>query len=166
MERGRKNRTNIRKQVVRNPAMLNQTIRRRVLFTGGSGTDSTTTDGAFATVFAGAFGAGGAEAVAGGAATAELSSLKLLSTAENLPPLTIDFQAVQRSHVNAGDCVEKYTIPRDTGIDVSAKTKVSLFTKSAAHLKKVINWPSRRLLYNFRSRVGKQIVRVARASCM
>ena len=120
--------------MVRNPAMLNQTIRRRVLFTGGSGTDSTTTDGAFTAGFNGAFGTGGAEAVGGGAATAELSCFKLLSTAENL-----------RSGDRFPDCaaltlqrrgfVENYTIPRDTGIDVSVKTKVSLFTKSAAHLK-------------------------------
>lgn len=41
------------------------------------------------------------------------------------------------------------------------KTKVILFTKSAAHLKKVINWPGRRLLYNFRSRVGKRIVNIS-----
>jgi len=86
IERGRKNRTNIKKQVVRNPAMLNQTMRLRVLFTGGSGIDSTMTDGAFAAGFAATFGAGGAEAVTGGAVTAELSSFKLLSTAENLRP--------------------------------------------------------------------------------
>jgi len=59
--------------------MLNQTIRRRVLFTGGSGTDSTKTDGAFAAGFAGTFDAGGV-------VTAELCSVKLLSTAENLRP--------------------------------------------------------------------------------
>jgi hypothetical protein len=71
---------NIRKQVVRNPAMLNQIIRRRFLLTGGSGTDSTTTAGGFPAGLAGAFGAGGAMVVAGGAAMAELSLFKLLST--------------------------------------------------------------------------------------
>jgi hypothetical protein len=75
---------NIRKQVVRNPATLSQTIRRRFLLTGGSGTDSTMTAGGFPAGLATAFGAGGAEAVAGGAATAELSSFRLLSTSENL----------------------------------------------------------------------------------
>src|ERR1700730_15877213 len=84
MERGRKNRMNIRKQVVKNPAMLSQTIRRRFLFTGGSGTDSTMTAGGFPAGLAAAFGAGGAAALAGGAAMAELSSFKLLSTPENL----------------------------------------------------------------------------------
>ena len=36
MERGRKNRTNIRKKVVNAPATVAQTMRRRILFTGGS----------------------------------------------------------------------------------------------------------------------------------
>jgi hypothetical protein len=70
---------NIRKQVVRNPAMLNQMIRRRFLLTGGSGIDSTMTAGGFPA----GFGAGGA-AAAGGAAMAELSLFKLLSTPESL----------------------------------------------------------------------------------
>src|SRR2546421_1716368 len=75
---------NIRKQVVRNPAMLSQMMRRRFLFTGGSGTDSTTTAGGFPAGLAAAFGVGGAGAVTGGAASAELSSFKLLSNPENL----------------------------------------------------------------------------------
>src|SRR5207248_2814833 len=37
MLRGRKKRTNIRKHVVRKPATAAQTIRRRILLTGGSG---------------------------------------------------------------------------------------------------------------------------------
>jgi hypothetical protein len=78
---------NIKKHVVRKPAMLNQTMRRRILFTGGSGTDSTTTAGGFPAGLTGAFGAGGAAAVTGGAATAELSSFKLLSTERKPPPL-------------------------------------------------------------------------------
>jgi hypothetical protein len=36
MERGRKNRTNMRKNVISEPATVAQTIRRRILFTGGS----------------------------------------------------------------------------------------------------------------------------------
>jgi hypothetical protein len=83
IERGKKNRMNIRKQVVRNPAMLNQMIRRRFLLTGGSGIDSTTTAGGFPAGLASGFDAGGA-AAAGGAAMAELSFFKLLSTLENL----------------------------------------------------------------------------------
>lgn len=111
--------------------MLAQTMRRRILLTGGSGTDSITTDGALPVGFAGGFGAGGA-------ATAELSCFMSSSTAKKTSATgRIDFQVEQRSHVNAGDCFENYTIPRDTGIDVSVKTKVSLFTKSAAHLKKL-----------------------------
>jgi hypothetical protein len=74
---------NIRKQVVRNPAMLNQMIRRRFLLTGGSGIDSTMTAGGFPAGLTSGFDAGGA-AVAGGAAMAELSFFKLLSTPENL----------------------------------------------------------------------------------
>jgi hypothetical protein len=80
MARGKKNRTNIRKQVVKKPATLAQTIRRRTLLTGGSGFDSTTTAGGLAPVLAGALGAGGTVALAGGAATAELCWSKLLST--------------------------------------------------------------------------------------
>src|SRR6266404_2550004 len=84
MERGRKNRMNIKKQVVRNAVTLSQMIRRRFLFTGGSGTDSTTTAGGLPAGLATAFGAGGAAAAAGGAAMAEFSSFKLLSTPKNL----------------------------------------------------------------------------------
>jgi len=48
--------------VVKNPVMLHQTMRRRVLLTAGSGTDSTTTGG-----LAAAFGTGVATPRAGGA---------------------------------------------------------------------------------------------------
>lgn len=41
IERGRKNRKNMRKQVIRKAAMLAQTMRRRTLLTGGSGGLST-----------------------------------------------------------------------------------------------------------------------------
>jgi hypothetical protein len=77
--RGRKKRTNIKKQVVRKPVTLNQTIWRRFLLIGGSGRDSTTT-AALAGALAGAFGAGGLAAFAGGAESAELCGSKLLST--------------------------------------------------------------------------------------
>ena len=40
--RGKKNRRNIRKQVVKNPTTAAQTIRRRILLTGGSGALCTT----------------------------------------------------------------------------------------------------------------------------
>src|SRR5258707_8672817 len=92
---------NIRKQVVRNPAMLSQIIRRRFLFTGGSGTDSTTTAGGLPAGLATGFGAGGAAAVAGGAATVELSSFKLLSTPEGLHPSRSISRLTLRSHFNA-----------------------------------------------------------------
>src|ERR1044071_4951126 len=42
IERGRKNRTNIRKKVIKEPATVAHTIRRRILFTGGSVVPSTT----------------------------------------------------------------------------------------------------------------------------
>ena len=42
MERGRKNRRNMKKQVARKPTTVAQTIRRRILFTAGSGALSTT----------------------------------------------------------------------------------------------------------------------------
>jgi len=58
IERGRKNRTNIRKNVINEPATVAHTIRRRILFTGGSDVVSTTAAGA----------AGLAAAVARGAA--------------------------------------------------------------------------------------------------
>ena len=78
--RGRKNRTNIKKHVVRNPAMLAHTIRRRILLTGGSGFDSTTTAGGLAAALTGALGAGAAGALAGGAVTFELCWSKVLLT--------------------------------------------------------------------------------------
>ena len=55
MDRGRKNRTNIKKHVVRNAATDAHTMRRRILLTGGSGVLSTT-----AAVLAGAAGRAGA----------------------------------------------------------------------------------------------------------
>ena len=58
IDRGKKKRRNIKKQVVKNPATLAQTIRRRILFTGGSEVVSTTAAG-----FAGAAVLGGAGAV-------------------------------------------------------------------------------------------------------
>ena len=68
MARGRKKRRNIKKQVVRNPTMLAQTIRRRILFTIG-GALSTMGPGGGATGRAAAAGTallGGAAAAAGG----------------------------------------------------------------------------------------------------
>ena len=61
IERGRKNLRNIKKQVVRNPAMLAQTIRRRILLTGGSVALSTTGPAGTgaATLEGGGFGAAG-----------------------------------------------------------------------------------------------------------
>jgi len=42
IERGRKNRTNIKKKVVKAPATVAHTMRRRILLTGGSEVVSTT----------------------------------------------------------------------------------------------------------------------------
>lgn len=44
--RGKKNRKNIKKQVVRKPAIVAQTMRRRILLTTGSGLASTSVPGA------------------------------------------------------------------------------------------------------------------------
>ena len=63
MDRGRKNRTNMRKKVVSAPAMDAQTIRRRILLIGGSVDVSTTA--AAAAGFAGAAARG--EALTAGA---------------------------------------------------------------------------------------------------
>ena len=57
IERGRKNRTNMRKNVMSDPATVAHTIRRRILFTGGSELVSTTAAGADG--FAGAAARGG-----------------------------------------------------------------------------------------------------------
>ena len=71
--RGRKNRTNIRKQVVRKPAILAQTMRRLILLTVGSGGLSTTAPGALAAGLAdGGTGAGfGCDAGADGRTSVE-----------------------------------------------------------------------------------------------
>ena len=78
--RGRKNRTNIRKQVVRKPATLAHTIRRLILLTGGSGVLSTTAPGALVTGFAAGgvvgFTGGGGAGEPCGAGGAELSGHK------------------------------------------------------------------------------------------
>lgn len=65
IDRGKKKRKNIKKQVVKNPATLAQTIRRRILFTG-EGALSTTAPGGGATGRAAA--AGKAVLGAGGVA--------------------------------------------------------------------------------------------------
>ena len=88
MVRGRKNRTNIRKQVVRKPATLAQTIRRLILLTGGSGVLSTTAPGALDTGFAaggvvgftGGGGAGEPFGAGGAALSGHKSRLAVLST--------------------------------------------------------------------------------------
>ena len=56
IERGKKNRTNMRKKVMREPATVAQTIRRRILLTGASVLVSTT--GAAVAGLAGAAGRG------------------------------------------------------------------------------------------------------------
>jgi hypothetical protein len=45
IERGRKNRTNMRKKVISAPATVAQTMRRRILLTGGSEVVSTVSTG-------------------------------------------------------------------------------------------------------------------------
>jgi len=57
--RGKKNRRNIKKLTTRNPVTLAQTIRRRILLTGGSGVLSTMF------VAGGVFAAGGNDGFAG-----------------------------------------------------------------------------------------------------
>lgn len=72
--RGRKKRRNIRKQVVRKPTTLAQTMRRRILFTGGSGVLSTTAPGGFVAGFVDA-GAAVTGAAGRGGATGALSRI-------------------------------------------------------------------------------------------
>src|ERR1041384_8209688 len=110
MARGKKKRTNIKKKVVRNPATLAQTIRRRVLLTTGSGEDSTTTDGALLAGFAGGLGAGFGSPLAGGAAIAELCSFTLLSTSG--PRFGDRDHIGDRSHFNAAGLRANYNYPR------------------------------------------------------
>ena len=59
IERGRKNRTNIRKNVSNEPATVAHTMRRRILFTGGSELVSNIAAGAAG--FAGVAARGGVE---------------------------------------------------------------------------------------------------------
>ena len=82
IDRGKKKRRNIKKQVVKNPTTAAQTIRRRILLTGGSGALSTTAPAALGTGFAaggGVFaGAEGAEVQPPGLQTQEARLLRLL----------------------------------------------------------------------------------------
>ena len=73
--RGRKKRRNIRKQVVKNPATLAQTMRRRILFTGGSGVLSTKAAGGFVAGLAVAGGALTTGAAGGAGATVDTLDL-------------------------------------------------------------------------------------------
>jgi len=70
-----------------NPAMLHQTMLRRVLFTGGSGTDSTTTGlaAAFGTGVAAPRAGGGIGGPAGFSVVANVSAPGLLSNSVDLP---------------------------------------------------------------------------------
>jgi hypothetical protein len=72
IDRGKKNRRNMKKDVTRKPVMLAQTIRRLILLTGGSGVLSTTfvAGGVFAIAGKGCF--TGVE-VAGGAPAGTVS---------------------------------------------------------------------------------------------
>jgi hypothetical protein len=145
MARGRKKRTNIRKQVVRNPATLAQTIRRRVLLTAGSGVDSTTTDGGLPAGLAAAFGAGGAS-LAGGAGTPEPCWFTLLSTSS---PRFCDRDHIdERSHFNAAGLRANYTITRDTGNDISVKPNLPFSLEVRSQLK-IIKVFRQKALYTF-----------------
>jgi len=73
--RGRKKRRNIKKHVVRNPTTLAQTMRRRILFTGGSGVLSTIAAGGFVAGFAVSGGVLTTGAVGGGGATVDTLDL-------------------------------------------------------------------------------------------
>src|SRR5713226_561295 len=108
--RGRKNRTNIRKHVVRNPAMLPQTISRRVLKTSGSGADSTTA--------AGDFGAGFAGGAAGPVVATVVCLSETLSTTKSdlrLCGLSDVFENPHRAHFNAGIARQLYNPPPTQG---------------------------------------------------
>ena len=158
IERGRKNRTNIRKQVVRKPAMLAQTMRRRILLTGGSGADSTTSAGGFPAGFAGVFAVAGA-AGAGGSATA--TDVSLVGTRST--PMTSRKAAtwnLKESHCYVEDCELIIQSPTPQGSNVSAKPKCVCSLKNAPRPKRIINWRGRRLLYIFRVLVGKNIVKI------
>lgn len=94
-------------------------MRRRILLIGGSGVDSTTTDGGLAAGRAAAFAAGGAEP-AGGAATAELCSLAVLST-PGTSAIVIGI-TIATAHTSTPQVRQLVIEPRDTGIYVSVKT--------------------------------------------
>src|SRR6266581_7943432 len=65
--------------------MLAQTMRRRILLTGGSGVDSTTTAGGFPAGLAGVFAAAGAAGAAGSATANDVSLVGTLSTPMTSP---------------------------------------------------------------------------------
>jgi hypothetical protein len=142
--------------VVKKPATLAQTIRRLILLTGGSGFDSTTTAGGLPAAFAGTFAGGVAGAFAGGAVTSELGWSKALSTPLNLRKRDRD-HIVGHSHFNAGKSSTTYTIPRDTGIDVSVKTDLALFTRSAVDKQKDYKMvPTEGSLYIFKATLASE----------
>lgn len=141
MERGRKNRRNIRKQAVRNAVMLVQTIRRRILFTGGSGVLSTTLLAGVVLATAGNGCFVGVD-VAGGAPAARVSpgfglavvladnsSLTVLSTNANLRWLDSSDTRQRCSRVKI------VQLPALQGSTLCARTAIRLSMKSAVPIK-------------------------------
>jgi hypothetical protein len=132
-------------------------MRRRILLTGGSGVDSTTTDGGLAAGRAEGFAAGGAEP-AGGAATAELCSLALLST-PGTSAIVIDI-TIATSHTSTPQVRQLVIEPRDTGIYVSVKTYPACSLEVRSQLKNN-KMPRQNALYTtFAAKLARAFLKV------
>ncbi len=145
IERGRKNRTNIKKQVVRNPAMLAQTMRRRILFTGGSGTDSTTAPG-FIADLAGTLAAGGATAPGGALDPVVACSLGVLSKPKTSVS-EMHFDLRKYLTTNHPGMPPNHKNPRNTGIPLCDWKRNTLIHQECGAPKIVIISFGRQLLY-------------------
>lgn len=147
MARGRKKRRNIRKEVMRKPATLAHTMRRRILFTVGSGVLSRTGPTPFAPLDVTALLATGRDGVVAGILVglplgADSSWFTSLST--NEPPA----RSLRWNAINSVYCLRytstllqraNYTIPRKAGITLCKVARlVNLNIKSADPLKYMI----------------------------
>jgi hypothetical protein len=127
------------------------------LLIGGSGVDSTTTDGGLADGLAAGFAAGGAEP-AGGAATAELCSLALLSTPET-SAIVIQI-TIATAHTSTPQVRQLLIEPRDTGIDVSVKTYSACSLEVRSQLKNNKMYRQNGLYTSFAAKLARAFLKV------
>jgi hypothetical protein len=126
-------------------------MRRRILLTGGSGVDSTTTDGGLAGGLTAGF-------AAGGAATAELCSLALLSTPGT--SAIVILITIATAHTSTPRVRQLVIEPRDTGIYVSVKTYSACSLEVRSQLKNNNMYRQKCLYTSFAAKLARAFLKV------